>query len=219
MDFFKKFFYTLDKPIEDENLERIEKEPLFSKYLMLLGLSIFLSILAMLLNFYSMTKREVIEAPIAVAEKPNGEVEQIITIPYAHQSFKNLTSWVKDSITAIYTFDFNNFDKRVADAEYYFTRNGYSTYLNALELSGIKKDVLEKQIIVSIVPVGEPIMINSGMFGDTEFWRFRVPVMIAYLGGKNNINTKYTVEMLVLRVPSHENHKGLGISQLVMAER
>ena len=33
MDFFKKFFYTLDKPIEDENLERIEKEPLFSKYL------------------------------------------------------------------------------------------------------------------------------------------------------------------------------------------
>lgn len=88
-----------------------------------------------------------IEAPIAVAEKPNGEVEQIITIPYAHQSFKNLTSWVKDSITAIYTFDFNNFDKRVADAEYYFTRNGYSTYLNALELMELKKMCLKKQLL------------------------------------------------------------------------
>lgn len=216
---FKDLLFFLDKPSPDALDERIERELISKKYWFALGGSIVLSIMTVFFTTFTMIKRKNIEPPEAVAvQKINGQygAHNIITLPYPHQSLKNITNWLKDAISATYSFNFRNFNQQIENAEYYFTPEGYATYLNALSATKIQETVLKNKLEISIIPLQEPVMINGGTRGDTEFWRFRVPALTSTAAGKEPIVQKYMIEVLILRVPAHKNHKGLGIAEFNM---
>ena len=73
-----------------------------------------------------------------------------------------------------------------------------------------------ENIVISSVPMSVPILINAGMVGDTAFWRFRVPILVSYMGGAKEITREFMVETLVLRVPAYQNHRSLGIAEFNM---
>ena len=230
---FKNFLYFLDRPPQDELLQRIEREPISSKYFMALGGSIILMlsvIIIGLVSIYVYKSRE-FQAPItySVKQSPStkaiddkgqeyvkvGEIEQnqIITLPQPHQSMKNVVNWLKDAMMNTYSFSFLNFDESVDNSSYYFTPAGYSSYKRALEIAGVKS-ALEKNLMqISLVPISEPIMIMGGDIGDVQYWQFRTEVLINYTTGSQTKNTKYIIETTVESVPPYRSAKGLGISQ------
>lgn len=214
----KDILYSLDKPPIDSISERLDREAITHKYWLNLGLAIILSVLTSLVAIFTLFKRSEPVVPItASVNQAKNKVSQIITLPFPHQSFQNVSGWVFDAIMSSYTFNFSNFDEAVEKSSYFYTPDGYKMYLNALEASKVKKDVLGKQLDVSIVPLQSPVLINSGVFGKTEFWRFGIPVLVSYYGGKVPVVQKQRIEVLVLRVPAYQNPKGLAISEFNMA--
>ena len=83
-------------------------------------------------------------------------------------------------------------------------------------LNSFISEIINKKIQVSLVTTREPVLINRGKFGTTEFLRFRAPVSISYFGGAKPIIQNQIVEILVLRVPAHQSPKGLAIAQYNM---
>jgi Type-IV b secretion system, inner-membrane complex component len=221
---FKTVLDSLDKAQDDGLMERIEKEAISKKYWIALGGSIVFLMLGFVLNGASMYKgRSIPSATVnTVIQKSDGtldvsKIEKIpITLPFAHQTFKNVSNWIVDAISVTYSFDFLNIEEQIKKSEFYFTPEGYKMYVNSIEKNQISKQIKSKFLSTSIIPLQSPVLINGGVSGGTEFWRFRVPVLVSYAGGKDPVISKYMMELLILRVPSYISHKGLAIAEYNM---
>lgn len=216
----KDFLFFLDPPNKDETFERISKEAISNKYWNLLGISMIALLMTMLIAGYTMFKLSEPSVPITFSIKKINNTytqpEQLITLPYPHQSYKNVSGWIVDAMQTIYTLSFDKFYDQVEQAEYYFTPDGYKTYINALKSNKLEEEIISKQLEIAIVPMQDPAYIGGGKFGDTEWWRYRVPSLASYYGGKEPVIQKYMIEILVIRVPSYQNHKGLAIAEFNM---
>jgi len=214
---FKSFLNLLDKVPEDELTERIERDTAGRKYYFYFGGAIICILAATVLSITSILKFRSPPPPVVyMINVETLQTERIVTLPFPHQSIKNIQSWLTEAIMAAYSFSFLNFNDRVAAAEIFFTPEGYIAYLNSLKLNGIEAAVVGENIVISSVPMSVPILINAGMIGDTAFWRFRVPILVSYMGGAKEITREFMVETLVLRVPAYQNHRSLGIAEFNM---
>ena len=211
---FKSLLKVISQQPDDSIAKRLEKEPIVNKYWFNLGAAIVLPIATMLVGGLVLAKRSNLQpAEIGGYSQTKGTVTPLISLPYPHQSFKNVSGWLEDAIRASYAFSFSKIDQQIEDAEYYFTPTGYSMYLDALKLSHIREDVLSKRINIGVVPIQNPVLINSGSVGDTEFWRLRVPILTSYYAGKDPVIQSNMVEVLIIRVPAYKNPKGLAITE------
>lgn len=221
----KSIFKILDpQAIEDDAIEeRIEQEGKVNQQINFLGYSIICTLLSLLIMSYCMYKSSKIPPrPTFAVQAENGlitkdsQINEIITLPVPHQSLKNVSGWLLTALNTIYGVGFDNIDEKVETASYYFTPEGYASYLKALETSGFKDDIKRKKLKITLLATQDPVLINGGSVGDLEFWRLRVPVLISYLGGKEIVTAQKMVETLVVRVPAYKNEKGLAISEFIM---
>lgn len=222
---FKKILNFFDNMPSDSLMQRIDKQPVMEKYYRAFAVTLVCLISLILLECFVIYYKSkpspanvysVVRTNSGVLDK--NSIKPIpVTLPFAHQSFKNITSWLNDAIIASYTFDFVNFYKNVGNAEFYYTPDGYQAYIQALKSSGLEKDIIGKKLIASIVPLKNPALLTSGYYSTGEFWKFSVPVLINYSGGTNKpYNNKYLIEVTVVKVPAYVSHKGLAISAFSM---
>lgn len=213
----KGILFFLDKPQQDGIMESVNKEPVVKKYWFLLGMTflcLLVSLVIGLMSLFFYTHQTSPETyAINLHEKTK---QQLVVLPYPHQSFSNVSSWAIDAITSSYSFSFNDFDEQLKEIAYYYTPAGFVTFQNSLVANQIRESVVGNKLQISIVPTQDPVFVNMGTFGSTEFWRIRVPVLTSYFGGREPVVQRMLVEILVLRVPSYQNHKGLAIAEFNM---
>ena len=214
----KDIVYALDAPPKDSINNRIEQEPITKKYWMQMGLSIIFLVISTGLAGFSLMKKTDIPAITFTVDRKNNTLQDTLTLPYPHQSFKNISGWVFEAITASYSFDFNNYYSQLDKASYYYTPEGYSMYLKALQIAKVETQVISNKIEISTVPLQNPVLIKGGNFGSTSYWRYRVPVLISFYAGKELVIERKMIEVLVLRVPAYKNPKGLSIAEFNMVQ-
>lgn len=231
---FKSLLYALDKPAEDNLLKKIEKEPITEKYFTALGGALLagvgvIGLGIMSIFFYNsqstippatFSVRQIASPPVMneagqmVNAPPKIEQKQIISLYSPSHQLSNVTKWLKEALMSTYSFSFTDFDKVTDEAYYYFTADGYKTYLNALNNSELQKSLKEDLMVISLVPVSEPTLINGKRYDDgTTTWMFRTDVIVNYVTGSQTLNDKYQIETLVVQVPPYKSVKGLGIAQ------
>lgn len=207
---------------DDAIQDRMQQEKEVVKQLNFLGFSlicVLISISIMLFCIYKSSRIPprptfAVKAEKGVITKDN-QIQSIITLPVPHQSLNNVSGWLMSALNTIYGVGFDNIEEKMSDAEYYFTGNGYTSYVKAMN-GGFKEDIIKKKLKITLLAAQNPVLINSGVAGDIEFWRLRVPVLISYLGGKEIVTSQKMVEALIIRVPAYQNEKGLAISEFIM---
>lgn len=209
--------FLFDK-VENNVSEEIKKIDMVNKYNYMYTISFISLLLTIIVGSLVLFKRDVFEPPQTyLYNTTKNEYKKIITLPLPHQSLQNVTGWLYEAISASYTFDFNNIDERIENAKYYYTDVGYKLYLDSLKRGGITDAVKNQQVQVSLVFLEEPVEIGVVRTkGDAEWWKWRVPVLVNYYGGKKPIIYKYQVDIIVLRVPAYKNEKGLSITEIQM---
>ncbi len=211
---FKNVLSTLDPVKKDEVIEKLEKETAMQKYWFYLGGAIVLMLATILISVFTMLKSKENAAPPTHIVNTKGEMVDVVTLPYPHQSIDSIVRWTQEAIMTSYTFTFSNFDQEVEQAEYYFTSDGYKQYLSALDAGKFRDEIIGKRLLVSLVPIQTPVLMGEPLyFNDTEIWQFGFVSVISYYGGRNVPPVKQKVIVTVVRVPSYQNHKGLSISE------
>lgn len=209
--------YT-DKENEEEDkqlISKINSHETYKKYSMYFSLSIIFLLLSVFLLHASIVKNyKPPQNPVYSANLAKNQMQQLVPMPYPHQSFSGISNWLKEAVSKTYSFDFSNYDKKVNDAAYYFTPEGYAAYNAALEGAKMRDTVIGENLEVSTIPIGDPIWVNGGRLNDgSEWWRYRFDVLTSYYGGAELSTKSNIIEVLVFRVPTHINPKGLAINQ------
>ncbi len=207
----------LDHDLPQDDVQRqLDKMPDIASIrkkmaLSFVGIALAIACLGILFVFASK-----MEPPKVFVTFPSGESKQIRAMAWPVQSGKSVESWAVDAVQKIYTFDFLKAEEQLTAAQPFFTAEGWDSFTRALEASPLMKTVEENKLAVSVTPIKPPIIEATAGTGGNEFaWRVVFPVMVSFTGDTPTKNQYMLMRVLIVRVPTTENPRGLGVQQLL----
>ena len=123
------------------------------------------------------------------------------------------------AIRKMYKFDYINHAEQLNQAEEFFTDKGWDKYLDDLNQTKTLLSVKENKWIVTVEPLGVPVLEKEFKEGDlkTCVVDMKAPILINYIGEKGQ-SRKGQIYMRIHRVSVIRSDSGLGISQVVFLE-
>lgn len=179
----------------------------------LIALSLLLAFISLGV-FYVLAKR--ISPPALFFISATGQATLISSMPLPNQSREAVKDWAREAIQKAYTIDFLNSDKALASAEPYFTQDAWPLFKSSVSKSPLVAEVKKNKLSVSVVAKTDPLIETAAADRGAEFaWKLIVPVTISFSGDATTKTQESVIRVTVVRVPTTENPKGLGVLQMV----
>lgn len=147
----------------------------------------------------------------------NGRITPLRPLNEAVLSHRQVLQFAQEAAVAAYTFDFVNYRKQLSDINSYFTRDGYSEYIDALSRSNLDI-VTKKRYVVSATAVGAPVITREGLRQGVYAWEVQLPMSVVYQSAAERADQRFVVKMLLKRMPSEDNASGVGVHQIILEE-
>ena len=147
----------------------------------------------------------------------NGRITQLQPLSQAVLSERQLLQFAQEAAVASYTFDFVNYRKQLSELSSYYTKEGYGEYIDALTRSNLDI-VTRRKYVVSAVASGAPIVSRSGLRQGVYAWEVQMPMSVVYQSSAERADQKFVVKMMLMRMPTTENPRGVGVHQIILDE-
>jgi intracellular multiplication protein IcmL len=135
-----------------------------------------------------------------------------------NQSHEAIKDWARETVQKTYNFNFSNFDANLATAKPYFTDDAWDVYTQAFLKSDLVKAVKRDKMTVSVVVKEDPIIETTASGKGGEFaWKLILPVTLSFSGDVPTESKDLVMRVTVVRVPTVDNPKGLGVVQMSSA--
>lgn len=147
----------------------------------------------------------------------NGRITPLRPLNEPYLSSRQVLQFAQEASVAAYTFDFVNYRKQLTQISEYFTKDGYSEYIDALSRSNLDI-VTQKKYIVSAVASGAPVLTREGVRKGVYVWEVQLPMSVTYQSSSERADQKFIVKLLLARMPTSENPNGIGVNQIILDE-
>ena len=94
-----------------------------------------------------------------------------------------------------------------------FTPKGWESFRDAMIKSGLVKNVLDSQQVVTSAPIGIPVLSQEGIIKGVYSWVFSTKILITFRAGSAKRNSTKRVLVTLQEMPTEENPYGVGISE------
>lgn len=146
-----------------------------------------------------------------------GRITPLQPLSQAVLSERQLVQFAQEAAVASYTFDFVNYRKQLSELSGYYTKEGYGEYIDALTRSNLDI-VTKRKYVVSAVASGAPIITRSGLRQGVYAWEVQMPMSVVYQSSAERADQRFVVKMMLLRMPTTENPRGVGVHQIILDE-
>lgn len=163
--------------------------------------------------FYIMTHPP---APKYFATSINGRITPLFPLDDPNQSDSAVLQWANQAAIAAFTYNFVNYRSELQASSGFFTADGWSQFLNALQSSNNLDAVKTKKLVVSAVATRAPVILQKGVLNGRFSWRVQMPLLITYQSASEFTQQNNVVTMLITRVSTLNSPRGIGIAQFVV---
>ncbi len=154
------------------------------------------------------------------ATSNDGKLATLTPLNQPNLTSASLLDWVIEAATTAYNFNFGNYDRALKDIKVYFTDAGYQHFMDSLVQSKTIETVKLKQLMVSAISTGTPVILQEGPTPDGIYaWKIQVPMLITYQSSSETRKQNVILTMLIARRPTLESPKGIGIASIELRER
>lgn len=128
-----------------------------------------------------------------------------------------ILSWAATSVTEVMTLGFGDFDQQILGQRRRFTSEGWDSFRQALEAKKLRNDFKTKQLVLTTVPSGAPVIVWRGPDLESDSkngykWVVEVPVIMTYVTNNNvSKKDKKIIRLTIVRVPGRESVGGIAI--------
>jgi intracellular multiplication protein IcmL len=154
--------------------------------------------------------------PKYFATSINGRITPLFALSEPNQSDSAVLQWANQAAIAAFTYNFVNYHSELQASSGFFTAEGWTQFLNALEDSNNLDAVKAKKLIVSAVATRAPIILQKGMLNGRYAWRVQIPILVTYQSASEFTQQSSVVTMLITRVSTLNSPRGIGIAQFVV---
>ncbi|ASQ45263.1 type IVB secretion system apparatus protein IcmL/DotI [Legionella clemsonensis] len=183
------------------------------KIMVALLISILVNCILGSLAFYLLTHPP---APKYFATSINGRITPLYPLNEPNQSDSAVLQWANQAAIAAFTYNFVNYREELQASSGFFTADGWTQFLNALQESNNLDAVKAKKLIVSAVATRAPIILQKGILNGRYSWRVQMPILVTYQSASEFSQQNNVVTMLITRVSTLNSPRGIGISQFVV---
>lgn len=156
-----------------------------------------------------------VESPPYYAIMPGNVNQPLTTLAMPNLSKKALLQWSVQAATLAYTYNFGNYETVLANVSNYFTNEGWADYQTALDAAGTIAYINEKKLALAAVPTDAAVIIQEGVIEGRYAWKIQVPMLVTYTSASESVPQNILITMLVSRIPTWYNPKGIGIVQFI----
>ena len=179
---------------------------------LLLSIAINIVQLALLIYMYSNPP-----APRYFATSINGRITPLFPLEEPNQSDAAVMQWANQAAIASFSYNFVNYRDELQAASVFFTAEGWSQFLNALQKSNTLDSVRAKKLIVSAVATRAPIILQKGLLNGRYSWRVQMPMLVTYQSASEFAQVNNVVTLLITRISTLNSPRGIGISQIIVS--
>jgi len=146
------------------------------------------------------------------------KITPLIALTDPNLTDQAVLSWVATSITEILTFGFGDIDQRIVAQRHRFTPDGWESFISVLRERNMRQDFKMHQLVLTTVPSNSPVIVGKGLDPDGDYtWVVEMPIVMTYTTNNNKQSGKRSiVRVTIARMPSLENHAGIGIKMWKM---
>lgn len=155
-------------------------------------------------------------APKYFATTINGRITPLYPLNQPNQSDSAVLQWANQAAIATFTYNFVNWREELQASSQFFTSDGWTQFLTALQQSNNLEAVKAKKLIVSAVATRAPIILQKGVLNGRFSWRVQMPILVTYQSASEFSQQNNVVTMLITRVSTLNSPRGIGISQFVV---
>jgi intracellular multiplication protein IcmL len=91
-----------------------------------------------------------------------------------------LLNWTTTTITGAVSLDFLEWRAKLTAARENFESDAFSSFVKALQTSGILDMIRDKRLSTSAVVTRAPVIIASGLVGGKSTWKIEFPLVVSY---------------------------------------
>ena len=155
--------------------------------------------------------------PRYFAISSDGRLTPIVPLDKPNITPSSLLQWANTAAIAAYSYNFVNYHQELQAASEFFTPEGWSAFMEALNSSNNLSAVIAKKLVVSAVATGAPVPLEEGVLNGTYAWRVQIPLLVTYQNQKDFSQQSVVVTMLITRIPTINSARGIGIAQFVVS--
>ncbi|HBB52969.1 MAG TPA: type IV secretion protein DotI [Legionellales bacterium] len=154
-------------------------------------------------------------APVYFPTSSNGRITPLFPLEQPNVNDSNILEWANLATIAAFSYNFVNYRSELEFSSEYFTANGWTSFLKSLKASNNLLAVISKKLVVSAEATRTPEMLQKGIFNGRYSWRIKIPILVTYQSGQEYTQQNLEVILLITRVSTLNNPKGIGIEQFV----
>lgn len=155
-------------------------------------------------------------APKYFATSINGRITPLFALNEPNQSDSAVLQWANQAAVAAFTYNFVNYRTELQASSGFFTSEGWTQFLTALEDSNNLDAVRAKKLIVSAVATSAPIILQKGVLNGRYSWRVQMPMLVTYQSASEFSQQRNVVTLLISRISTLNSPRGIGIAQFVV---
>lgn len=120
-----------------------------------------------------------------------------------------LLNWITEAMMEANTFNFIDYNTVLDTASVYFTKEGYTSYKDALNTSKIIETITEKKYVLRAVATDAPQLLLEKPFAGRYMWKIKIPMQFKYQNVKADFGTLVEITLIVMRVPTVQSPNGV----------
>ena len=115
-----------------------------------------------------------------------------------------ILSWAAATASAAMTFDYINYQQQLQQSSHRFTKEGWETFMAALQKKGLVENVTKYEQTVYTHPnlLRPPTILSDESKSDVQQWAVSVPLMLQARAGNKKVSQSFTVTMTLVLASS-----------------
>ena len=186
----------------------------FNRIVIILGILTVAVVLAVGMAFWAVTSKP---EPRYFAAREDGGILPIVAVKEPFLTDNQITNFATEAITRAMTLNFANWRQDLSDASTYFTRpEGWDAYVKSINDSGLMDYIVSRRLIATAVANQAVITQRGANDRGVYGWVVQVPMTVTYQSSSDTQTENYIVEMEIVRVPTWEMSRGVGVRRVTM---
>jgi len=150
----------------------------------------------------------------------NGNVvQQLQPLNMPIISTPGLLQWATRAAVAVYTYNWVNYTDELQKARPYFSTGGWQSFTQSLDKSGFIATVTSRNLSVTAVADGSPVVTKRGIVSGHFFWQIQVPLLITFESASETTKQSMIITMLIARAATDQYPQGIAIQQFYSVHR
>jgi len=149
------------------------------------------------------------------ATNTSGRIVPLVALNKPNLSTAALLQWANTAAIAAFTYNFVNYRQELQAASEFFTPEGWTAFIQSLNQSRNLEAVRAKNLVVSAVATGAPVVLQEGVVSGRYTWRVQMPMIVTYQSGSRISQQSLIITILITRMSTLNSPRGIGIAQFI----